>query len=115
MDGNISIPVTNVNDGNLHRFFLEQDGVSVRFIVIRRPDQSLATAFDACQICGNQGYYQKGPNVICKNCSSAIFVPSIGAPGGCNPIPVESHVEGDRLVIPAAKLVPGIKLFRNPA
>jgi len=115
VDGNVSIPVASVNDGNLHRFSLEQDGVSVRFIVIRRPDQSLATAFDACQICGNQGYYQKGPNVICKNCSSAIFVPSIGSPGGCNPIPVESHVEGDRLIIPAARLVPGVKLFRNPA
>ncbi|MFN7997263.1 MAG: Fe-S-containing protein [Bryobacteraceae bacterium] len=113
--GNVSIPVGSVNDGNLHRFSLEQDGVSVRFIVIRRPDQSLVAAFDACQICGNQGYYQKGPNVICKNCSSAIFVPSIGSPGGCNPIPVESHVEGDQLVIPAAKLLRGVKLFRNPA
>jgi high-affinity iron transporter len=115
VDGEVGIPVAGVSDGNLHRFYLEQDGVSVRFIVIRRPDQSLVAAFDACQICGNQGYYQKGPNVICKNCGSAIFIPSIGSHGGCNPIPLESHVEGGRLVIPADKLLPGTKLFRDPA
>ena len=114
MNGQVSIPVANVNDGNLHRFALVQDGVNVRFIVIRRPDQSLVAAFDACQICGNQGYYQKGPNVICKNCGSAIFIPSIGSHGGCNPIPLESHVEGDQLVVPADKLMAGTKLFRNP-
>jgi uncharacterized membrane protein len=109
----VSIPVADVNDGNLHRYSVQQDGVSVRIIVIRRPDQSLVAAFDACEICGNQGYYQKGPNVICKNCASAIFIPSIGVRGGCNPIPLESRVEGDQLVIPAGKIVPGARLFRN--
>ena len=115
VNGMVSIPVAGVSDGNLHRFSIEQDGASIRIIVIRRPDQSLVAAFDACQICGSQGYYQNGPNVICKNCGSAIFVPSIGTRGGCNPIPLESHVEGDRLVIPADKILPGARLFRTPA
>ncbi len=114
IDGAVRIPVASVNDGNLHRFAIEQAGVHVRFIVIRRPDQSLVAAFDACEICGNQGYYQKGPNVICKNCASAIFIPSIGVHGGCNPIPIASEVQGDQLVIPGDKLIPGEKLFRNP-
>jgi high-affinity iron transporter len=114
VNGMVSIPVATVSDGNLHRFSIEQDGASIRIIVIRRPDQSLVAAFDACQICGNQGYYQNGPNVICKNCGSAIFIPSIGTRGGCNPIPLESRVEGGQLVIPAGKILPGVKLFRNP-
>jgi len=115
VNGQVSIPVASVNDGNLHRFSLDEDGVHVRFIVIRRPDQTLATAFDACEICGNQGYYQRGPNVICRNCGSAIFIPSIGSRGGCNPIPIASKVEGDELVIAADKLAPGVMLFKNPS
>ena len=115
INGAVRIPVASVNDGNLHRFAIDEAGVHVRFIVIRRPDQSLAAAFDACNICGNQGYYQKGPNVICKNCASAIFIPSIGAPGGCNPIPIASQVEGALLVIFADKLTPGAKIFHTPS
>ncbi|HWC00418.1 MAG TPA: Fe-S-containing protein, partial [Bryobacteraceae bacterium] len=113
VNGAVRIPVAMVSDGNLHRFAIEEDGVTMRMIVIRKPDQSLVAAFDACQICGNQGYYQKGPNVICKNCASAIFVPSIGQSGGCNPIPIESRVEGDQLVVMADKLLPGARYFRT--
>ncbi|HLY18387.1 MAG TPA: Fe-S-containing protein [Bryobacteraceae bacterium] len=115
VNGKVSIPVATVSDGNLHRFALEENGVHVRFIVIRRPDQSMEAAFDACEICGNQGYYQKGTNVICKNCASAIFIPSIGVRGGCNPIPIASQVEGDQLVIAADQLVPGVKIFHDPS
>ena len=115
VNGFVRIPVATVNDGDLHRFSIEADGVTVRMIVIRRPDQTLATAFDACEICGNQGYYQSGPNVICKNCASAIFIPTIGVRGGCNPIPIESRVESDQLVIDAAKLLGGAKIFRTPS
>jgi uncharacterized membrane protein len=114
VDGFVRIPVTAVSDGNLHRFSIAADGVTVRMIVIRRPDQSLATAFDACSICGSQGYYQNGPNVICKNCASAIYVPTLGVVGGCNPIPIESHVEDGQLIIAAGKLAGGARIFRAP-
>ena len=114
VDGLVKIPVASVSDGDLHRFSISSEGVTVRMIVIRRPDQSFATAFDACAICGHQGYYQHGPNVLCKNCASAVYVPTIGATGGCNPIPLESRVDGDQLVIPAAKLLAGARIFRSP-
>ncbi len=110
-DGVARIPVSAVSDGLLHRYSIESAGSTVRIIAIRRPDQSIAIAFDACQICGNQGYYQKGPNVICKNCASAINIPTIGRPGGCNPIPLESKVEGADILIPADKLLAGSRIF----
>jgi FTR1 family protein len=111
LDGVARIPVSAVSDGMLHRFSIQSDGSTVRIIAIRRPDQSIVVAFDACEICGNQGYYQKGPNVICKNCASAINIPTIGQPGGCNPRPLPSHVDGDQVVIPADKLLAGAKYF----
>jgi uncharacterized membrane protein len=106
------IPVSSVDDGNLHRFSVQSDGVSVRIIVLKRADQSLVAAFDACEICGAKGFYQKGGTVVCKNCASAIVNGSIGQKGGCNPIPLPSEVQGGELVIPAAKLFQGARIFR---
>lgn len=113
VNGQIRIPVASVNDGNLHRLSYTASGVAVRLIVIQRPDQSLAAALDACLICGDRGYYQKGPHVMCKNCASAIFIPTIGAAGGCNPIALAARVEGDDLVIETADLEAGAKHFRR--
>lgn len=110
----VRIPVVQVNDGNLHRFRLTRNNTGIRFIVIRRPDGRLATALDACQICGPQGYYQQSGKVICKNCAAVIYIPSIGLPGGCNPVPVESRVEGGQLVIPISELLGGESIFRHP-
>jgi high-affinity iron transporter len=108
-NGAVRIPVASVSGGDLHRFQLQDDGASVRFIVIEKPDHTLATAFDACAICGTQGYYQKGPEVICRNCGSAIVISTIGIKGGCNPIPLRSRVEGATLVIAADALEPGAR------
>ena len=110
-EGVVRIPVSMVSDGLLHRFSIQSDGTTVRIIAIQRPDQSIAVAFDACQICGSQGYYQNGRNVICKNCASAINIPTIGQTGGCNPIPLESSVQGEQLVIPADRLAAGSRHF----
>jgi FTR1 family protein len=113
-NGAIRIPVASVSDGNLHRYELQDQGVDVRFIVIERPDHSIATAFDACAICGTQGYYQKGPEVICRNCGSDIVISTIGTPGGCNPIPLKSHIDGAMLVIDQSEIDPGARIFGKP-
>ncbi len=109
-DGVIRIPADSVSDGNLHRFLYSAEGATVRFIVLRTGTR-LAAALDACVICGSQGYYQQGPNIFCKNCAAAIYVPSIGVAGGCNPIPLPSVVEGSELRIQVADLMPGAAFF----
>jgi high-affinity iron transporter len=109
----VRIPVAAVSDGDLHRFVVAEQGVNVRFIIIEKPDRTLAVSLDACQICGTQGYYQKGHEVICVNCGSDIVISSIGTPGGCNPIPLESHLEGDTVVINENAFERGVKVFRN--
>lgn len=109
----VRIPVAAVSDGDLHRFIVQDQGVRVRFIIIEKPDRTLAVALDACQICGTQGYYQNGHEVICRNCGSDIVISSIGTPGGCNPIPLESHIDGDTLVINESAFERGVRVFRN--
>jgi len=102
--GAVRLPVAGLGDGNLHFFSAEVDGALLRFMVIRKPDGNWATALDACMICGRLGYRQEGSNVVCRNCAAAIYVPTIGQAGGCNPVGVPSHLEGQELVLQVADL-----------
>ena len=102
--GIVHIPIADVADGSLHIFRVEASGTTLRFLVIRKPDGSWGTALDACMICGWAGYHQTGGDVTCRNCASAIYVPTIGQAGGCNPVGVPSHVDGQDLVIDVAAL-----------
>ena len=110
VQGLIRIPLETVSDGNLHRFVYTAEGSAIRFIAVRAGSR-LATALDACEICGSQGYYQKGDSIFCKNCGTAIYGPTIGIAGGCNPVPLRSTVEGSELLIRTSDLESGSRLF----
>jgi uncharacterized membrane protein len=72
-------------------------------MVIKKPN-GYGTALDACLICGAEGYRQEGQNVICRHCASAIYIPSIGQKGGCNPIGFSSQVDSNEVVIDVSSL-----------
>jgi high-affinity iron transporter len=103
-NGAVHIPMAEISDANLHIYSVDASGTSVRFMVIRKPNGSWGTALDACLICGTAGYRQEGSNVICRNCASAIYVPTIGEAGGCNPVGVPSRAENGALVIDVSTL-----------
>ncbi|MBS1841223.1 MAG: DUF2318 domain-containing protein [Acidobacteria bacterium] len=94
----IHIPLTDVQDGNLHIFTVNTSSQDFRFIVIKKP-QGWGVALDACRICGAEGYRQDGQNVICRHCGSAIYVPTIGEAGGCNPVGLPFQVQGAEIVV----------------
>jgi len=100
----VRIPVNEVQDGKMHLFTVNAGGQSLRFMIIKKPN-GYGTALDACRICGAEGYRQDGQNVVCRHCGSAIYVPTIGEAGGCNPIGVSSHVDGADLVLDISSLV----------
>jgi FTR1 family protein len=111
-DGTVRIPLATFQGTALHRFQVTVGGHTVRFIAVPiERGGRIATAFDACVICGPRGYYQNGPNVTCLHCGSAIYPPSIGQSGGCNPVPLPSRTEGGQLVLAAADLAAGGHLF----
>ena len=100
----LRVPIAQVNDGDMHLFSADTgDGKTVRFMIIKKPT-GWGTALDACRICGAEGYRQDGQNVICRHCGSAIYVPTIGEAGGCNPIGVPSRVDGTDLVLDISAL-----------
>jgi uncharacterized membrane protein len=94
----LRVPLAEVQDGNLHIFTVDSGGQSYRFLVIRKP-QGWGVALDACRICGAEGYRQDGQNVICRHCGSAIYIPTIGDAGGCNPVGLPFEVSGTELLV----------------
>ncbi len=101
--GVLRIPIAQVDDGDLHFYEAREGTAAIRFFVIRKPG-GWGVALDACRICGRAGYRQNGQNVICRNCSSAIYIPSIGDAGGCNPVGVGGRVEGNVLIVEMSAL-----------
>jgi high-affinity iron transporter len=104
----VRVPIDEVQDGTLHLYTINAGGQALRFLVIKKPG-GWGVALDACRICGAEGYRQDGQNVICRHCASAIYIPSIGEQGGCNPIGVASHVDGGDLVIDISSLTQASK------
>jgi high-affinity iron transporter len=111
-NGVAKIPTAQLSDHKLHVYAASVDGVEVRIIAILDSTDTVRAGLDACLICGNQGYYQDGHNVICRNCGSAIYIPTIGQAGGCNPIHIDYVVEGDSLILSRDALAAAVKYFR---
>jgi uncharacterized membrane protein len=103
-NGRVEVPLSDLIDSNLHFYTADVNGTLLRFIVIRKGNGDYVAALDACQICGWSGYRQQGQNVICRNCGAAIYVPSIGEAGGCNPVAVKSRVDAGKLVVDLSAL-----------
>ena len=109
--GQISISVSEVSDGELHRYSANLEGKEVRFLIFKKPDGKVVTVLDACQICGPVGFYKSGNQIICKNCSAPVNAQSMGQPGGCNPIPLKSTITSEWITVTQADLSNGAASF----
>jgi FTR1 family protein len=98
-NGKTVISTKDLPQGELQRYAANVNGTHVRFLLYRKPDNKIATVVDACQICGGIGFYKGATGLICKNCAAPINPQSVGEPGGCNPIPLQSVQDGDSVVI----------------
>ena len=111
-NGEVRIPNAALADHKLHRYVVRAGGADVRFIVIQDASGDVHAGLDACQICGTQGYYQDGANVICRHCAAAVYIPSIGREGGCNPIRIDYRVGEGALVVSESTLAAAAQYFR---
>jgi high-affinity iron transporter len=112
-EGIVKIPLAQVSDGDLHRFSARESGSQVRFLLYKKPDGKVVAIFDACEICGSVGFFKGQNGLVCKNCAAPINPQSVGAPGGCNPVPLTSSVDGEAVVIREADLASRARLFQK--
>jgi uncharacterized membrane protein len=113
VNGRVTIPLSTVADGDLHRYEARENGVEVRFWLYEKPDGKISTVFDACEICGAVGFYKSGNGVVCKNCAAPINPQSVGTAGGCNPIPLKATQTADSVIIQEADIAAGSRVFEK--
>ena len=108
------VPFEQVEDGHLHRFaYTTEDNVQIRFIIIKKPNSSsYGIGLDACDICGETGYYEKDGQVVCKLCDVVMNINTIGFKGGCNPIVIPYSIENGSIVVPIDGLLDYKKEFQ---
>ena len=113
VNGTATIPLSQISDGDLHRFAAKENGMEIRFWLYQKPDGKIATVFDACEICGPVGFYKGPTGVVCKNCAAPINGQSVGMAGGCNPIPLQAKVTSDSVLISEADIAAGARHFEQ--
>ncbi len=115
IDGNICVSFEMVEDGHLHRFgYNTESGKEIRFIVIKKPNSSsYGIGLDACDICGETGYYEKDGQVVCKLCDVVMNINTIGFKGGCNPIVIDYKIENGQILVPISGLLEHESEFRG--
>lgn len=113
-EGVVRIAMEDVSDGHLHRFeYTTPNGINVRWIVVKKPNSaSFGVGLDACEVCGNAGYFERNGQVICKRCDVVMNINTIGFKGGCNPIPLACEVKDGSLVFSLEDLLAGEKEFK---
>ena len=93
------VPTADLEDGEMHKYAYTSDEGSIRFDIVKYDDEYSAV-FDTCVICPAKGFLQEGEDkLVCKNCNAPIDMSTLSEGGGCNPMVLESSVEGDNVVI----------------
>ena len=97
-----------------HFTYKTDDGVTIRYFIIKSSDGVIRAAFDACDVCWqeNKGYSQKGDVMVCINCGRQF--PSVRineVRGGCNPAPLNRTVANGTVIIREADILQGKGYF----
>ena len=113
-EDSVIVSFEQVADGHLHRFgYTTGKGRKVRFIVIKKPNSSAyGIGLDACDICGETGYYEREGQVVCNLCNVVMNINTIGFKGGCNPIVIDYKIQDGNIIVPIAELVKHEDIFK---
>jgi uncharacterized membrane protein len=111
----LTISTAKLNDGKARFYKYEDGGKEIAFFVVKAPDGSLKTAFDACDACyrDKKGYEQQGDKMNCKNCNQKFAINRLGpnATGGCNPGYLPHQANGSTISIQTSDLKAGARYF----
>ncbi len=111
----ISLPVAAFADSEAKYYeYPSDDGINIRYFVLKSSDGIIRAAFDACDVCwqAGLGYEQSGDKMVCRNCGRQFASARINeVQGGCNPAPLKREIVGDNLVIDINDILAGRQYF----
>ena len=111
----VTHPVSLFAEGKAKHFeFKSDNGITIKYFVLKSSDGVVRAAFDACDVCwpSGKGYYQEQDNMVCRNCGKRFASVKINeVKGGCNPAPLSRKIDGDNLVIQVADILAGKSYF----
>lgn len=114
-DGKIKIPVSKVNDGNVHFFTYKKSGKRINFFIRTDGTGKLSAYFDACFTCHKhkKGYIQEGTEIVCIECSMRFSLADeiFDNSEGCSPIKLFSLIDKENIIIKTVDIEKGSKLF----
>ena len=116
-DKELQVPLEMVSDGHLHRFgYKTGEGNQVRFIVVLKQENTsnYGVGLDACEICGEAGYYENSAGqIVCKKCNVIMNRTTIGMKGGCNPIIIDYDMDENAITVPVSEMIKNQKVFKS--
>jgi uncharacterized membrane protein len=114
-DGEIRIPVADVNSGHAKFFeYTASNSKAVRFFVIKSSDGVYRAAADACELCfrDKKGFHQEGEDMVCNKCGRHFRSTKLNVvTGNCSPEGIPRKIEGKTIVIAAGDLEARSVLF----
>lgn len=117
VQGELAIPLRQVDDGKAHFFSYQSGETTVDFFVLKSDDGVVRAALDTCDVCyrDRKGYRQEGDFMVCNNCNQKFRSDMINEiKGGCNPAPVGRNIVDGKVIIAEADLVNGARFFKGP-
>jgi len=111
----IAYPANLFDNGKARHYqYKTDDGVTIRYFIMKSSDGIIRAAFDACDVCWREGkgYVQKDDVMVCRNCGRRFPSTKINVvTGGCNPSPLTRKVEGGKVFINVGHILEGRKYF----
>lgn len=115
-EGAVRIGVGDLEAGTVRFYrFLNSGNQEVKFFVGRDDSGTVQVGFDANEICfkRKRGYRYGDGWLVCQVCDKSFRLSEINnGQGGCAPVPVKHHLEGDELVIAERDMLEGWRYFR---
>jgi len=91
-----------------------EDGITIKYFILKSSDGVIRAAFDACDVCWREGkgYSQKGDFMVCRNCGQRFASVRVNeVKGGCNPAPLAREIKAGNVVIKVSDLLEGKRYF----